>query len=161
MKMPLGLVILFFALAPAFAHSCAAFENLSDREHEEKLRETDAIFEGEVAAVTDLGDRSYLLEIKVSRVWKGDKTREITVVYGNPCGTPAPATGEKRIVYAFGRKNEKYLTVDCCPSFDDARMKLFYGAGEPVAENAAQAPNEDAPAAGFWSRLWKQIVSFF
>ena len=161
MKILFCILVLLSSYSFAYALSCTTFSRLPDKEHGEKLKEVDIIFYGEVVSVADLGFQSYLIKFTVLKVWKGDKTNEITVKYANPCSSSVFPVGTKLMVYGYALKNEPFIDVNCCNFglFDDDRMKLELGEGIDVEQPTPEA--KQTSEEGFWSVLWKTIISFF
>jgi hypothetical protein len=177
MKIFSCIIVLLLGCSFALAHSCATYRNLPDKEHSKKLQEIDYIFEGEKISIINLDETSALITYKVSRVWKGNITSEITVKFDNFCGTISQKTyptgevikiskGEKELVYGYSMNNQQYVNVNCCNFglFDNARMKLEYGEGIAVEKPAQEAEctlQQNTNNEGYWSLLWKKIGSFF
>lgn len=162
MKLLACLVVLLFSAAPAFAHSCATYKNLPVEEHRAKLREMNAIFEGEILFVEEIAEQSYLIKLKVLRVWKGDQVSEITIKYANPCSNLKLGNemiGGRWLIYGLYLDGaEPYLQVNCCSPFDDDKMKQEFGEGFAIEHPAPQTP---AAEEGFGAWIWRKITSLF
>lgn len=157
MKIFALILILFFCYSLTFAHSCATYSRLNDKEHNEKLQKVDKIFYGKIISMTEDEHQNYLIKFKVMRTWKGVESSEITAKFSNPCGIPL-LIGERKMVYGYSLNDENVIDVNCCNfgMFDDERMKREYGEGKVIEE-----PQQLETTESFWSWLWKKITSIF
>ncbi len=157
MKIFALILLLIFSCNQIFAHTCATFSRLNDKDYNEKLNEVDKIFYGEVISVSETENKIYLVKFKVIRAWKGSESKEISAKFSNPCGISL-FIGEKRMIYGYDLKNENIIDVNCCNFglFDDERMKREYGEGK-IVEVAEPKPETE----GFFVWFWRKITSIF
>lgn len=157
MKIFALIMFLIFGCNQIFAHTCATFSRLNDKDYNEKLNEVDKIFYGEVISVSETENKIYLVKFKIIRSWKGIESKEISAKLSNPCGISL-FVGEKRMIYGYDLKNENIIDVNCCnfSLFDDERMKREYGEGKIVEVAETKSKTE-----GFFVWFWRKITSVF
>ena len=93
-----GLFVSFASLTDQRAMACGCQRSGSPRE---ELQRADAVFSGEVSKVN-----SEKIEFNVEKVWKGPRTKRISVKHGyeqSEC-TYVFVVGKKYLVYAYGKK---------------------------------------------------------
>ena len=170
MKIIISILILLFSWSSYFAHNCSSYSQKSDEEYSKEMQKFDAIFYGEVVAISEVIDErdafnARRLEIRVLRSWKGVESERISLLYNRAYTTferEIGSIGTKKIFYAYKRDNDSNLYVDFCSfsSFDDERIKREYGEGK-VLEQPKTEVQTNRESESFLTIIWQKIISFF
>jgi hypothetical protein len=72
------------------------------RGHRQEYRSARAVFAGTVLSVAPADAGLVAVRLRVDRIWKGPRAKELTVLsdQGRACGGPRFATGEQYLIYA-------------------------------------------------------------
>lgn len=110
----LALALCVFASAEnAVACSCVASLEPEKKQIRNAFNGAAAIFSGEVVEIIEspTDKNSWLVKLKVAKLWKGESKREITITTAKEnsmCGYSFEV-GEKYLVYANGIKNDLFV----------------------------------------------------
>ena len=142
-------IILFFSLSVNDALGCVCFKPTPKQLNAQRpadLRKATVVFSGEVISLD-----TFRVKFKVDRLWKGQESREITMLTGaieNGNGSVTTTTcdyrftqGQVYLVWAYGPLNS--LRTDTCTrtaltEYAEAEMKAL----DKIARNGALGPGK-------------------
>lgn len=156
MKIVASIFILFFSYSAAFGCTCA---NVSESQRSETVKNTEMVFLGEVVSINQPSQLNFVdVEFKVIRAWKGvDSARVVFKTYDKSSSCSVNyKVGQRAYVLATG--NPPHPNYCASTLIDFNKISEVLGEGKTF-EDAEATQSETTE--GFWSGMWRNIVSFF
>ena len=154
MKILASILIVLFGYSLVLACSCS---KPTETDKEEILEETLVVFSGKVISTNLTSDKQGAeVKFQILRGWKGIETNEIVIRTASEsaaCGYTF-RTNETYLVYGFG--NPHFTTTCYMMLVDETKVRKKFGEGKNFQELPTFKVEE-----GFFSSIWRKIVSFF